>query len=545
MSQFKKISVWVPVIAAGMFVLGFLAGDMVNRHNGPTAAQKKFQTILNLIRNEYVDEVDLDSLIEKTIPSLLTNLDPHSAYIPASDLQEVNDDLEGFSGVGIQFMLDNDTIKVVEVISGGPAEKVGIMAGDRIIKVNDKNVAGAGIDDKDIRTMLRGPKDTKVTVKIKRNNSRKLLTYEITRGDIPMNTVDAAHIVSPGIGYVRVNKFGRTTYDEFFQALEKLRREGAQDYVIDLRGNTGGYMEIALMMANEFLERGQLIVSQKGRDFNSNHTYPADGNGAFRESQVVVLLNEFSASSSEIFAGALQDNDRALVIGRRSFGKGLIQRQSELPDSSAIRLTIGRYYTPSGRCIQKDYSNLTQYEHDILDRYTSGEMFSADSVKINKDLKFHTAHGRTVYGGGGIMPDIFVPNDTSGLSSYYINVANAGLLQRFAFDYVDDNRDVLSQATDVEQLEKLLPNDEALLRQFVLFASRNGFPARWYYINISHDLIVNQLKALIARDALGYDAFYRIANTMDPDVKRAVKELLNGSAAFPILPEKGPVPVNN
>ena len=345
MSQFKKISVWVPVIAAGMFVLGFLAGDMVNRHNGPTAAQKKFQTILNLIRNEYVDEVDLDSLIEKTIPSLLTNLDPHSAYIPASDLQEVNDDLEGFSGVGIQFMLDNDTIKVVEVISGGPAEKVGIMAGDRIIKVNDKNVAGAGIDDKDIRAMLRGPKDTKVTVKIKRNNSRKLLTYEITRGDIPMNTVDAAHIVSPGIGYVRVNKFGRTTYDEFFQALEKLRREGAQDYVIDLRGNTGGYMEIALMMANEFLERGQLIVSQKGRDFNSNHTYPADGNGAFRESQVVVLLNEFSASSSEIFAGALQDNDRALVIGRRSFGKGLIQRQSELPDSSAIRLTIGRYYT--------------------------------------------------------------------------------------------------------------------------------------------------------------------------------------------------------
>lgn len=545
MSQFKKISVWVPVIAAGMFALGFLAGDMVNRHNGPTAAQKKFQTILNLIRNEYVDEVDLDSLIEKTIPSLLTNLDPHSAYIPASDLQEVNDDLEGFSGVGIQFMLDNDTIKVVEVISGGPAEKVGIMAGDRIIKVNDKNVAGAGIDDKDIRAMLRGPKDTKVTVKIKRNNSRKLLTYEITRGDIPMNTVDAAHIVSPGIGYVRVNKFGRTTYDEFFQALEKLRREGAQDYVIDLRGNTGGYMEIALMMANEFLERGQLIVSQKGRDFNSNRTYPADGNGAFRESQVVVLLNEFSASSSEIFAGALQDNDRALVIGRRSFGKGLIQRQSELPDSSSIRLTIGRYYTPSGRCIQKDYSNLTQYEHDILDRYTSGEMFSADSVKINKDLKFHTTHGRTVYGGGGIMPDIFVPNDTSGLSSYYINVANAGLLQRFAFDYVDDNRDVLSRAADVDQLEKLLPNDEALLRQFVFFASRNGFPARWYYINISHDLIVNQLKALIARDALGYDAFYRIANTMDPDVTRAVEELLNGSAAFPILPEKGPVPVNN
>ena len=537
MSKQQSISTWTPLIATAMFVIGFLAGDLVNRENGPTPAQKKFQTILNLVRNEYVDEVDLDSLVENTIPSLLTNLDPHSAYIPASDLQAVNDDLDGsFSGVGIQFMIDNDTIKVLEVIPGGPSEKVGLLPGDRIIKVDGENIAGVGISQEKVLKTLRGEKGTKVQLQVKRTNSKKLLTYDVTRGDIPVNTVDAAYIASPGIGYVKVNKFGRTTYDEFFQGLSKLRREGAQDFVIDLRGNTGGYMEIAYMMANEFLEPGQIIVSTKGRDFNSGTTITADGTGAFRESQVVVLLDEFSASSSEIFAGALQDNDRGLIIGRRSFGKGLIQRQSVLPDSSAIRLTVGRYYTPSGRCIQKDYSNLSVYEHDILDRYQRGEMFSADSIKLNTDLRYKTLNGRTVYGGGGIMPDIFVPNDTSGISTYYINVANAGLLQRYAFDYVDDNRETLRKATDVEQLLALLPSDDALLRQFVLYASRNGFPARWYYINISHDLIVNQLKALIARDALGYGAYFEISNTRDVNVRRAIEELLGGNAAFPIMP---------
>lgn len=427
MSQPNRLSAWTPLIAAAMFILGFLAGDLVNKENGPTAAQKKFQTILNLVRNEYVDEVDLDSLIEKTIPSLLTNLDPHSAYIPASDLQAVNEDLDGsFSGVGIQFMIDNDTIKVLEVIPGGPAEKVGVLPGDRIVKVDGEDVAGIGITQEKVLHTLRGEKNTKVQLQIKRANSKKPLSYTVVRGDIPVNTIGATYMASPGIGYVKVNKFGRTTYDEFFQGLSKLRREGAEDFIIDLRGNTGGYMEIAYMMANEFLEPGQTIVSTKGRDFNSGTHITADGTGSFRESQVVVLLDEFSASSSEIFAGALQDNDRALIIGRRSFGKGLIQRQSVLPDSSAIRLTVGRYYTPSGRSIQKDYSNLSVYEHDILDRYQRGEMFSADSIKLNTDLKYTTLHGRTVYGGGGIMPDIFVPNDTSGISSYYINVANAG-----------------------------------------------------------------------------------------------------------------------
>lgn len=537
MSNLRKTTVWVPLIAALTFILGFIAGDLVNRGNAPTAAQKKFQTVLSLIHHDYVDDVDLDSLLEKTLPSLLTNLDPHSAYIPASDLQAVNDDLEGsFGGVGIQFMVDNDTIKVIEVIPGGPAEKVGVLPGDRIVKVDGTDMAGIGITTEKVFKTLRGEKGTKVSLGIKRSNAKKLLTYDITRGDIPVNTVDATYIASPGIGYIKVNKFGRTTYDEFFQGLNQLRRDGAEDFIVDLRGNTGGYMEMAFLMANEFLNKGDLIVSTKGRDFNSSSMVHADGTGVFKEAQVVVLLDEFSASASEIFAGALQDNDRGLIIGRRSFGKGLIQRQSVLPDSSAIRLTIGRYYTPSGRSIQKDYSNLSAYEHDILDRYNRGEMFSADSIKLNTDLAFTTIHGRTVFGGGGIMPDIFVPNDTTGMSSYYINVVNAGLLQRFAFDYVDENRSQLKHAQTTEELLEMLPTDDMLLRQFVQFATRNGIPARWYYINISRELIVNQLKALIARDSLGYGAYFEISNQTDSNVNRAIEELLNGSAAYPVVP---------
>lgn len=538
MNNLKRASVWIPLIVAIAFIVGFLAGDIVNRQSGPTPTQKKFQTILNLIRKDYVDEVDLDSVLEKTLPSMLANLDPHSAYIPASELQAVNDDLDGsFCGVGIQFMINNDTISVIEVTSGGPSEKVGLLPGDRIVKVDGEDEAGVGITNEDVIKKLRGPRDTRVQLTVKRSNSKKLLSFDVTRGDIPVNTVDASYIVSPGIGYIKVNKFGRTTYDEFWKALTDLRSQEAQDFVIDLRGNTGGFMEIAFLMVNEFLEKGQPIVTTRGRDLYSSQEVHADGNGNFKDAQLVVLLNEFSASSSEIFAGALQDNDRALIVGRRSFGKGLIQRQSVLSDSSAVRLTIGRYYTPSGRCIQKDYSNGALYGHDIIDRYNRGEMFSLDSIKFDESLQFTTLNGRKVYGGGGIMPDIFVPNDTSGITSYYINVANAGLLQKFAFDYVDTNREALKSKASAEELLKSLPSDDVLLRQFVNFAARNGVQARWYYINISHDLIVNQLKALIARDALGYNAYFEIVNRMDSNVLRAVSELLNGTAAFPIKPE--------
>lgn len=540
MNNLKRVAVWVPLIVALAFIGGFVTSELLRRGGAPTATQKKFQTVMNLIRNDYVDEVDLDSLLERTLPDLLGNLDPHSAYIPASDLQGVNDELDGqFGGIGIQFTINNDTITVLEVISGGPSEKVGIQAGDRIVKVDGKDVAGIGITNEQVLKTLRGERGTKVKLTVRRPNSKKPLTFDVTRGDIPVTSIDAAYIIEPGKGYVRVNKFGRTTYDEFWQALNDLKAEGAKDFIIDLRGNTGGFMEIAYMMANEFLAKGQTIVSTKGRDYFMSSVINADGTGAFQDARVAVLLDEFSASASEIFAGAIQDNDRGLVIGRRSFGKGLIQRQSVLPDSSAIRLTVGRYYTPSGRCIQKDYSNLSAYEHDIIDRYNHGEMFEADSVKFNKELAFTTLHGRTVYGGGGIMPDIFVPNDTSGITNYYITIANAGMFHKFAFDYVDQHRDELTRAGGADALLAALPNDEVLLREFIAYCSANGIPARWYYINISHDLIVNQLKALIARDALGYDAYFNIANRSDINVTRAIQEINNGAADFPLSPAKG------
>lgn len=535
MNHLKKTNVWLPLLLAVAFIVGFLSSALLHRGGAPSATQKKFQTVMNLIKNDYVDEVDLDSLLEHTLPSLLTNLDPHSAYIPASELQAANEELDGaFSGIGIQFMLNNDTITVLEVISGGPSEKVGILPGDRITRVDGKNVAGVGITNEQVLRMLRGDRGSKVSLSLKRPSSKKTLTYEVTRGDIPVTSIDAAYMLDDATGFIRVNKFGRTTYDEFWQALNDLKNEGAKDYIIDLRGNTGGYMEIAFMMVNEFLEKGEVIVSTKGRDYYSTSTVRADGTGSFRDARLAVLIDEYSASASEIFAGAIQDNDRGLVIGRRSFGKGLIQRQSVLPDSSAIRLTIGRYYTPSGRCIQKDYSNLSAYEHDIIDRYNRGEMFSADSMKINKNLAFKTVHGRTVYGGGGIMPDIFMPNDTSGISSYYITVANAGLFQKFAFDYVDVNRSVFARAKDLNTLLDMLPDDESLLREFVGYCVDNGVPARWYYINISRDLIVNQVKALIARDVLDYNAYFTVSNRIDPSVRRALEEFKKGTADFPL-----------
>lgn len=539
MNNLKKTSVWVPVIVALAFITGLFADELLSHHSGPTATQKKFQTILNLIRNDYVDEVNLDSLLENTIPGLLANLDPHSAYIPAEDLQSVNNELDGsFCGIGVQFMVNSDTITVIEVVSGGPSEKIGLKAGDRIVKVDGEDVAGIGITNEQVLKKLRGECGTPVKLGIRRPTAKKILQFEVIRGELPNNTVDAEYMLTPEIGYVRVNKFGRTTYDEFFQALNELKREGATDFVIDLRGNTGGFMEIAFLMANEFLERGQTIATTRGRDYYSPSGVQADGRGSFKDSRVVVLIDEFSASSSEIFAGALQDNDRALIVGRRSFGKGLIQRQSVLPDSSAIRLTIGRYYTPSGRCIQKDYSNSALYGHDIIDRYNRGEMFSEDSIKLDTELKFMTLNGRTVYGGGGIMPDIFVPNDTSGITSYYLNVANAGLLQKFAFDYVDANRDKLEEISDIDEMTSRLPSDDALLRQFVNFASRNGIQARWYYINISHDLIVNQLKALIARDVLGYNAYFNLINRIDSNVAKAVEEIEKGSADVPVINDR-------
>lgn len=534
-NRFKNTSVWVPLALAVALVGGMWIGKSFLNNSGKWDSKAKLETILGIIDSNYVDDIDPDSLLEASLPGLLSRLDPHSVYIPAKDLQGVNEELVGsFSGIGISFNLLNDTINVLEVISGGPSEKVGLLPGDRIVSINDTVVSGMGWSDVKVRSSLRGAKGTIVKLGIKRPTAKKLLSFDVTRGDIPVTSIDASYIISPGVGYIKINKFGASTYSEFLNSMVALIAEGAEKFVIDLRGNGGGFMEPAVLMANEFLPSGSPIVSMKGKTTRDDSPTLSDGPGSFRDVELVVLIDEISASASEIFAGAIQDNDRGLVIGRRSFGKGLVQNQMELPDSSALRLTIARYYTPSGRCIQKTYAPGTDYDRDIINRYEHGEFYNADSIKLNKDLAFTTLHGRTVYGGGGIMPDVFVPNDTAGVTSYYINVLNAGLIQKYTFDYSDKNRQQLEAGKTVDEILRILPDDDMLLEDFVAYAKKNGVTPRWALINISRDLIVNSLKAMIARNVLGVSGYFEVVNETDPTVIKAVEEITTGNASFPI-----------
>ena len=531
----KKAYVWIPLVASIAFVAGLFINGLLEDNSGRSDGEKKLSNLINIIGSEYVDIVDTDSLIDATLPTLLSNLDPHSVYIPAEDLQKVNEDLDGsFSGVGISFTINNDTIQVLEIISGGPAEQVGLRAGDRILSVDEENVAGTGMTNEQVFKILRGPKNSKVKLKIKRSKVAEPIDFEVTRGDVVVASIDAGYIIEENIGYIKVNKFGRTTYDEFFQTLFALRDAGAKDYIVDLRGNAGGLLETSVLMVNEFLPQGNKIVETKGRHRQENSIILSDGYGAFQDSRVTVLIDETSASSSEIFAGAMQDNDRGLILGRRSFGKGLVQNQMDLPDGSAVRLTIARYYTPSGRCIQKDYSDAKSYENDLLDRYSRGEVFEADSIKYDDKQQYVTLHGRTVYGGGGITPDVFVPNDTIGITKYYVNVVNQGLLQKYALDYTDAHRTELEQAFDANELMAMLPSDFQMIQQFVRYTKSNGIDTQWSYINSSASLICNQLKALIARDVLGIGAYYEISNLIDTTVASAIKHLQEGKADFPI-----------
>lgn len=526
---------WLPLAIALSVVIGIFIGNRFSSRKYAVDNDRKLNTILNLIAADYVDTVDINDLIEMSIPEILGNLDPHTAYFSKADLKAANEELNGsFSGIGISFMMMNDTVSVIEVIPGGPSEKVGILAGDRIVTVNDTTFVGAKITNNEVMKHLRGDKGTKVKLGIKRNNSPKILTFTVTRGDIPMKSVDAAYMIDKTTGYIKVNQFGRTTFDEFLTGLNKLKGEGAKRYMVDLRGNGGGYMEMAILMANEFLSDNQLIVYTKGRDKRNDSQWWSDGNGQFQDAELIVLMDEYSASASEIFAGAIQDNDRGLIVGCRSFGKGLVQNQLTLPDQSAIRMTIARYYTPSGRCIQKDYKHGTDYSKELYDRYMNGELYSRDSIKINKSQIFSTQHGRTVYGGGGIVPDIFVPRDTTGISSYYIEVANAGLIQQFAFKYVDVNRKALSKMADYKQFLRMEPAADVILNDFVNYASQHGVPARWYYINQSRDNIVNYIKALVARDIFGNESFYPIINRNDKTVEAALKAFNKHKATFPI-----------
>lgn len=529
---------WLPVAVAVAFAVGLFVGARMFKSTPSWNTQVKIGEMMDLISSEYVDEVDVDSLLEASIPDIIAKLDPHSVYIPASELEQTNEVLEGsFGGIGVVFNMMTDTATVVEIVSGGPAEKVGMLAGDRIVTVNDSVVAGVKLESEKLRKKLKGPKGTKVTLGIKRSTAPEILTFEVVRGDIPMTSVDAAYMIEPAIGYLRINRFGRTTFMEFLNSMVKLRGEGAEKYIIDLRGNTGGYMEPAIFMANEFLEGGLPIVSTKGRLGEINNTYGSDGTGSFKDAELIVLIDEGSASASEIFAGAIQDNDRGLIIGRRSFGKGLVQRQIELPDSSALRLTTARYYTPSGRCIQKAYTpgSNEDYQMEIYNRFNHGEGFSADSIRLDKSKIYTTLGGREVYGGGGIVPDVFVAGDTTGITPYYIKVFNAGMLHRFAFSYTDSNREKLKSAKNVEELLAKLPSDDILLSAFVDYSRDNGnIPPRWYYINISRDVIVNQLKSLIASDVLGQGALFEVSNSSDPVVKQAVLQINQGAASNPV-----------
>ena len=526
MNRKKNIAlVLLPLLMCPGIVGGVFIGRYITRRT-LSAEEEKLRTILGIIKTDYVDRIDVDSLIEQSLPDLLASLDPHSAYIPASELTAVNEDLEGsFSGVGVSFQILNDTVNVLEVISGGPAEKVGILQGDRIIKADGISLTGPEMTSDSVFKTLRGKKGTKVALDIVRRTSKKPLKFDVIRGDIPVNSVDCSYMIGEGIGYLRVSKFARNTYNEFFNALEELK-------VVDLRGNSGGFMDQAIYMANEFLPAGKLIVYTKGRRPENETMAVSDGTGNFKNAELTVLMNEYSASASEIFAGAIQDNDRGLVIGRRSFGKGLVQNQTELPDSSAMRLTVARYYTPSGRSIQKEYKRGRdgRYEMDIVDRYSHGEFYNVDSVKLDKKNVFLTGNGRKVYGGGGIMPDIFVPEDTTGVTSYYINVANNGLIQKFAYNVADRYRQMLDGVRTTERLLKVLPRDNTLLENFVKFAASNGVPARWYYINQSRSLLLSQIKAMIARDVLGYNSFIELLNRDDVTVEKAVELLRDGKS---------------
>lgn len=528
MSETRYRVAWLPLIVAIALAIGLWCGYLLAGGDRVSPAQEKLNTIFDLIESEYVDEIGIDSLVELSLPSILKNLDPHTVYIPKSDLEKVNRDLlSSFFGIGVSFQIIDDSVRIVEVIAGGPSERVGLLPGDKIIAVDGDDMTGSKVTNEDVFSRLRGDKDTEVVVTVKRNSSEEPLDFTIVRGEIPSTSVDASYMINDSTGFVRLSKFAVNTFSEFYQAIGQLRAEGAKNFIIDLRGNGGGLLDQAILISNELLQPRRTIVSVRGRNKRANENWLADGTGSLTDGQIVVLVDEFTASSSEIVAGAIQDNDRGLIVGRRTFGKGLVQRQIDLADSSQIRLTVQRYYTPSGRSIQKDFErgNSDQYEKEVIERFSNGEIFSADSAKFDQNNVFETVNGRKVYGGGGILPDVFVPSDTAGLTSYYFKVSDAGLISKFAYEYADLNRDELSKAKNVDELLSKLPSKEVLLYDFVKYASQAGIAPRWYYINISSNLIVNQLRALIARDILGMNAYFELANKNDSAVIEALRQI--------------------
>jgi len=528
-------------VVAGIFIGTFYANHFGgNRLNIISSGSNKLSNLLHIIKDQYVDDVDIDSIAEGAIPDILAELDPHSAYIPASDAQIVGDELKGsFSGIGIEFTIREDTLHVQNVINNGPAERAGMLAGDKIVSIDDKPfiVKGKSAEDANREAMkrLKGEKDTKVKVGVVRYGEKDIKYFTITRGEIPQKSITATHMLNDKTGYIRIKNFGDTTYAELLISLATLSQQGVRNLIIDLRDNGGGYLQAAVQIANEFLPKNKVIVYQEGRKLE-RQDFRSDGHGSYQKIPLVVLINESSASASEILAGALQDNDRATIIGRRSFGKGLVQKEVAFSDKSVVRLTIARYYTPSGRCIQKPYvkGESDDYAQDIINRYTSGEFFSQDSIK-HTGKAYHTSNGRVVYGGGGITPDIFVPEDTINITSYYKQAAMSGLILQYAFHYTDDNRQTLKKYNTYEDLVEYL-NKQNLVDKFAIYADSHGLKRRNLMIQKSYKLLNRYITSRIVYNMLNDDAWAHYLNE-DDEVIRKAEDVFERGIAFPKKPE--------
>lgn len=537
----KKNNRFMPLVLALCVVIGIVIGTFYanhfagNRLSIINSGGNRLNTLLNIVNDRYVDAVNIDSLVEVAIPQILSDLDPHSVYISADDVQMTNDELKGsFSGVGIEFIIREDTIRVQGVIANGPAERAGILAGDKIVTVDGQPFVGKEVTNQEAMHRLKGPKDTKVTIGVKRYGTDKIETFTVTRGEIQQKSITATYMIDDHTGYIKVKSFGDNTYPEMLIALAQLSQQGFRNLVIDLRDNTGGYMESAVYMVNEFLPKNKLIVYMEGRK-SPRKDYKSDGRGSYQNLPLVVLINEGSASASEIFAGAIQDNDRGTVIGRRSFGKGLVQQQLDFPNGSAIRLTVARYYTPSGRCIQKPYTSTdgSGYEEDLMERYRHGEFFSQDSIK-HSGPEYFTGIGRTVYGGGGITPDIFIPEDTLGITSYYKQAAMSGLILQFAFAYTDENRTRLNEFTEMTALSDYL-SKQGMVERFAAYADNHGLKRRNLMIKQSHKLLERYICSRIIYNIMDENAWTQYINRNDNVIEAAI-QVFKDNAAFPQKP---------
>ena len=535
----NKHTILFPLILAVGIVLGILLGQFVGRNKvetqlrtlisrgGLNTSNKIMQTCM-LVEHKFVDSISMDSLAELVIPLMMKELDPHSIYIPAREMQQVNEPLEGeFDGIGVVFNAATDTVIVLNVIPNGPSAKAGVVPGDRIIEINDTIVAGVKMPQNDIVKRLRGKRGTEVKLSLKRQNIDDLVDVTVVRDAIPIESIESAFMVKDDIGFIRLSQFARTSYIELMRALAELRGQGMRKLIFDLRDNSGGYLDQAIMIANEFLPKNRLIVYTEDREGMQVKEF-SDGSGTSSDLALVILIDEGSASSSEILAGAVQDNDRGTIVGRRSFGKGLVQSQLPYADGSALRLTVARYYTPTGRSIQKPYKNGDEvdYEMDMIRRYENNEFFSADSIHFADSLRFVTPKGKSVYGGGGIMPDVFIPMDTTDITKYYIEVTGRNILYRYTIEYADRHREALNKVQTIQELTELLDSDKRLFDDFVRYAAEQGVRPNYRDINRSRKVMEAQLRAYIGRNtALEDNGFYYNIFPIDEVVKRSIELL--------------------